>query len=422
MLGSQMLRSQFPILSRRVNGKLLVYLDNAATSQKPQAVLDAITAYYTHHNANVHRGVHQLADESTQVFETARQTVAKFFGADPAELIITRNATEAINGAAYGWADHNLKAGDVILTTLMEHHANFVVWQEVARRTGAKLEVVGVDEHGRLKLDELQHKLETLPVKLVALIHVSNTTGVVNPIKKIKKIIAQAQKEAPIRLLLDGAQSAPHLPVNFHQLDVDFYAFSGHKMLAPMGVGGLLVKKELLVSGEMKPWLFGGGMIFSVLPEKTEYNPDLAERFTAGTPDVASIVGLAAACEYLQTLEMKKIAQHDRELVAYALAELNQFSEIKVVGPTAPLNPGQALDRLGSVAFIHNQVHAHDVAQILDSEGVAVRSGHHCTMPLHNHFGWQATTRASFSVYTSKKDIDALIIGIKKIEKVFNLA
>lgn len=419
MLGSQMIKSQFPILSRQVNEKPLVYLDNAATSHKPQVVIDAISNYYTQHNSNVHRGVHRLSDESTHVFEESRHSIAKFFGADPAELIITRNATAAINGAAYGWADRHLHQGDVIVTSIMEHHANFVVWQEVVKRTGAKLVFVGVDEQGRLKLDELEQYLKTLPVKLVALVHVSNTTGTVNPIKKIKKLIASNQKETPIRLLLDGAQSAPHLPINFAQLDIDFYAFSGHKMLAPMGVGGLLVKKELLESGEMKPWLFGGGMIFSVLPEQTEYNPDLAERFTAGTPDVASIVGLAAACEYLKTLNIKKIEQHDRELTLYALQELSKIPEIKIIGPTQSLQPGQALDRIGSVAFIHQTAHAHDVSQILDNEGVAVRSGHHCTMPLHSHFGWQATTRASFSVYTSKSDIDALVKGLAKIKQVF---
>lgn len=419
MLGSQMIKSQFPILSRRVNSKPLVYLDNAATSQKPQVVIDAISNYYTQHNANVHRGVHLLSDESTGVFEESRNSIANFFGADPEELIITRNATESINGIAYGWADHHLQEGDVIVTSLMEHHANFVVWQEVAKRTGAKLEIIGVDEQGRLKLDELKQKLETLPVRLVALVHVSNTTGTVNPIKKIKKIIENNQKEAPIRLLIDGAQSVPHMLINFKQLDVDFYVFSGHKMLAPMGVGGLLVKKELLESGEMQPWLFGGGMIFSVLPEGTEYNSDLTERFTAGTPDVASVVGLAAACEYLKTLEMRKVEQHDRELVLYALQELGRLPEIKIIGPTTPEQAGQSLDRLGSVAFIHQIAHAHDVSQILDSEGVAVRSGYHCTMPLHNHFGWQATTRASFSVYSSKNDVDALIKGLAKINQVF---
>ena len=319
---------------------------------------------------------------------------------------------------AYGWADKNLQEGDVIVTSLMEHHANFVVWQEVAKRTGAKVEYVGVDENGRLKLEELEEKLKTLPVKLVTLVHVSNTTGTVNPIKKIRQLITNHQKETPIRLLLDGAQSAPHMRVDFHQLGADFYVFSGHKMLAPMGVGGLIVKKELLESGEMKPWLFGGGMIFSVLPEETEFNPDLSDRFTAGTPDVASIVGLAAACNYLKKLNMKKVEQHDRELVIYTLEKLQQFPEIKIIGPIESLSQ-KPLDRLGSVAFIHQAAHAHDVSQILDSEGVAVRSGHHCTMPLHTHFKWQATTRASFSVYSSKNDIDILVRGLEKVRQVF---
>jgi cysteine desulfurase / selenocysteine lyase len=420
MLGSKILKSQFPILSRRVNDRPLVYLDNAATSQKPLKVIEAISNYYSQHNANVHRGAHRLADESTAVFEKSRNTIANFFRADTEELIITRNATEAINGVAYGWADQNLKAGDVILTSLMEHHSNFVVWQEVAKRTGAKLEIIGVDENARLDLDDLEQKLKTLPVKLVALVHVSNTTGVINPVKKILQLIKQYQKNEPIRLLLDGAQSAPHLPINFHQLDADFYAFSGHKMLAPMGVGGLLVKKELLESEKMNPWFFGGGMIFSVLPEKTEFNPNLTERFIAGTPDVASVVGLAAACEYLQKLNMRKIEQYDRELVLYALEKLSQIPEIKIIGPTKPI-AGQSLDRLGSVAFLYQTIHAHDVAQILDSEGIAVRSGYHCTMPLHTYFKWQATTRVSFSVYSSKNDIDVLMKGLEKIRQVFKL-
>jgi cysteine desulfurase / selenocysteine lyase len=418
MLGSQMIKSQFPILSRYVNDKPLIYLDNAATSQKPEEVIEAITNYYTQHNANVHRGVHRLSDESTTVFEESRQTIAKFFGADVEELIITRNATEAINGVAYGWADNNLKKDDVILTSLMEHHANFVVWQEVIKRTGAKLEFIGIDENGRLDLEDLEQKLETLPVRLLALVHVSNTTGTVNPLKKIRQLITKHQKDEPLRLLIDGAQSAPHMKIDFRQLGADFYVFSGHKMLAPMGVGGLLVKKELLESEEMRPWLFGGGMIFSVLPEETEFNPDLVDRFTAGTPDVASVVGLAAACKYLKKLDMKKVEQHDRELVLYALKKLSQIPEIKIIGPVEPIH-GRELDRLGSVAFLHQVVHAHDIAQILDSEGVAVRSGHHCTMPLHNHFKWQATTRASFAVYSSKNDIDALVKGLEKIKQVF---
>lgn len=418
MFDSARLKSDFPILSRQAHDQPLVYLDNAATSQKPQAVIDAISNYYTQHNANVHRGVHQLSDESTQLLADSRHTIANFFGAENEELIITRNATEAINGVAYGWADRQLKAGDVIVTSLMEHHANFVVWQEVAQRTGAQLEILSVDEQGRLDLAELEHKLKTLPVKLVTLVHVSNTTGVINPILEIVQLIKVHQIDQPIRLLLDGAQSAPHLPLNFHQLGADFFAFSGHKMLGPMGAGGLLVKKELLKSSEMRPWLFGGGMIFSVLPEKTEYNPDLAERFTAGTPDVASTVGLAAACKYLQELTMSQVEAHDRQLVQAALEQLSQLPEIEVVGPTQPQS-GQRLDRIGSVAFLHHQVHAHDVAQILDSQGVAVRSGHHCTMPLHTHFKWPATTRASFSVYNSIQDIKALVAALAKVNQVF---
>lgn len=401
-------------MQRQVHGQPLVYLDSAATSQKPQSVIDAITDYYTQHNANVHRGVHLLSDESSELYERSRRTIAQFFGADQNELILVRNTTEAINGVAYGWADAHLQAGDVILTTLLEHHSDFVVWQEVCRRTGAKLEFLDVDEQGKISLEQLEQKISQLPVKLVAMVHVSNTTGTLNPIQQAAQLIKTAQKESgrQIRFLVDGAQSAPHLPVNFHQLGVDFFVFSGHKMLGPMGVGGLLVKMELLKSEEMKPWLFGGGMIAEVYPDHTLYQEEACERFTAGTPDVASAVGLAAACDYLTKIGMADVAAHDRSLVKLALTELNKIPELTIIGP-------QDDERIGSVAFIHQRIHAHDVAQILDSAGVAVRSGHHCTMPLHLQFSWQATVRASFHIYNSEADIKALVAGLDKVKQVF---
>lgn len=410
MFDPKTIKKDFPILNQLVNGQPLCYLDNAATSQKPQVVVDAISSYYLHDNANVHRGIHYLSDQASKAWDNARQTVANFFGCLPDELIVTRNATEAINGVAYGWANYHFQAGDVILTTLMEHHANIVPWQEVCKRTGAKLEFIKVTSQGELDLQDLQAKLKNEPkIKLVALVHVSNTLGTVNPVEQIVKLVKNQNSQ--IKILIDGAQSAPHLKINFAQLNVDFFAFSGHKMLAPMGVGGLLVKRELLENQEMKPWLFGGGMIDTVTPEKTEFNPDLADRFTAGTPDVASLVGLASACEYLNELGMENVEKHDQELVAYALAKLAQIPEIKMVGPQT--------NRLGSVAFIYQGVHAHDVAQILDSVGVAVRSGHHCCMPLHLQFGWQATVRASFQVYSTQEDIDQLVVGLAKVKKVF---
>ncbi|PIR61861.1 MAG: cysteine desulfurase [Candidatus Pacebacteria bacterium CG10_big_fil_rev_8_21_14_0_10_44_11] len=418
MFNPEELKQDFPILSRQINGQSLVYLDNAATSQKPQVVIDAISHYYQTSNANVHRGVHALSDESTKLWETSRATIATFFGANPGELILTRNTTEAINGVAYGWADHHLSASDVILTTPMEHHSDLVVWQQVCQRTGAELRFLEVDETGRLKIEQLEEIFAHSDIKLISLGLVSNTLGTRNPVEKIVKIARKLRPE--VKILLDGAQAAPHLPLDFHELDCDFFAFSGHKMLGPMGIGGLLVKQDLLESKAFQPWLFGGGMIATVEREKTEFAEDLADRFTAGTPDVASTVGLAAACRYLQQLGMKEVAQHDQELVQYALEKLTQISEVTLIGPVYAL-PAQPLDRVGSVAFIYQGVHAHDVAQILDSQGVAVRSGHHCTMPLHTQFNWQATVRASFQVYNSQADIDKLVAALAKVKAVFGI-
>lgn len=416
MFSPEEIKKDFPILSRQVNGKPLVYLDNAATSQKPELVIDAISNYYRTANANVHRGVHTLSDESTKAWESSRQTVAEFFGADAEELIITRNTTEAINAIAYGWADHNLQPGDIILTTPMEHHSDLVVWQQVCQRTGAKLEYLEINEHGRLELDNLETLLKDTALKLVALAHVSNALGTQNPVEQIIAQVKNARKD--VKVAIDGAQSAPHLPIDFHKLKADFFSFSGHKMLGPMGIGGLLVRQELLTSEEFKPWLFGGGMIATVTREETEFAEDLADRFTAGTPDVASVVGLAAACQYLQKLNMHEVEKHDRELVKYALEKLSSISQITIIGPTQA-SEGKSLDRIGSVAFVYNGVHAHDVAQVLDSEGVAVRSGHHCTMPLHTQFNWQASVRVSFQVYNTTADIDAVIDALSKVATIF---
>lgn len=435
------IRADFPILSQTVQGKRLVYLDNAATSQKPHAVIDAITQYYETSNANVHRGVHSLSDTSTRAWEESRATIARFFGAEPAELILVRNATEALNGLAYGWADHNLVEGDIIITSVMEHHADIVPWQQTAQRTGAEVMFVGVDESGRLQLSELYDLCKTHgeKVKLIALTYISNALGTQIPLPEIVKQVQQIYTNAGLshspRIVVDGAQAAPHIAVDFHKLGIDFFAFSGHKMLGPMGVGGLLVRKELLQSGEMQPWLFGGGMIAEVHTTGTTFNEDLAERFTPGTPDVASAVGLAAACQYLENLGMDAVAEHDTALVQYAIEKLSQIPQLKLIGPVAPRekssmqpestmtasmhgNVGE-LDRVGSVSFVYEGVHAHDVAQVLDSEGVAVRSGHHCTMPLHETFGWQASVRVSFQIYNSTEDIDQLVVGLEKVRQVF---
>lgn len=412
----------FPILAKKIHKKKLVYLDNAASSQKPTAVLDAMREYYTQHYANVHRGVHQLSDESTQAWESAREQIAAFFGASQTELIMVRNTTEAINGVAYGWGDHNLSKGDVVLTTMLEHHANFVVWQELCKRTGAQFEVVPVTDDGAIDMQAFEDRIKEFAdkLKLVAAVHVSNTTGAVLDVTRLMAMVHKHTSNDQVRVFIDGAQAAPHMPVDFHELGVDFYGVSGHKMLGPMGSGVLLVREELLKNEEMKPWLFGGGMIGEVYVDRTLYNQDIVERFTAGTPDVASAVGLGAACEYLNTINMTKVFEHDVELVQYAWQKLSQNKAVRLVGPEPQVNDGVPT-RLGSVTFLMNKAHAHDVAQILDSEGIAVRSGHHCTMPLHTDQDWIATVRASFSVYTTKADIDALTQGIEKVQKVLGI-
>ncbi|HZZ98896.1 MAG TPA: SufS family cysteine desulfurase [Candidatus Saccharimonadia bacterium] len=399
-------RKDFPILKRKVHdGKSLVYLDSAATSQKPQVVIDAIVEYYQNHNANVHRGIHVLGDESTKLFYSAREKIAKFFGAESDELILVRNTTEALNTIVYAWAADHIGAGDTILCTEMEHHSNLVPWQQFAKKVGCRIEFVGVKEDGTLGMEDLRKKL-VLGVKLVAVAHVSNSVGVINPVSDI----AELAKKVGAKLVVDGAQSAPHLPINFHTLGCDFYAFSGHKMLGPMGIGGLIVKRETM--DKMKPALFGGGMIGEVSLDETTW-ADVPDKFIAGTPDVASTVGLAAACEYLNKLGMENVAKHDHELVAYALEQLKAIPQVKIFGPIS------AEKRCGSVAFSYEGVHAHDVAQILDSEGIAVRSGHHCTMPLHKKLRVIATTRASFNVYTTKEEIDALVNALQKVKVVF---
>lgn len=420
MLDPQTIKKDFPILQRQVHGKPLVYLDNSATSQKPQVVIDAISQYYRHSNANVHRGVHTLSDESTQLWEDSRQTVAHFFSARPEELVITRNTTEAMNGIAYGWGDHHLKEGDVILTTVLEHHSTLVTWQELCKRTGARLEFVGIKEDGQIDYDELVsdiHKLGS-KIKVCSFVHVSNALGVVQPIESIVATVRHNLGQS-VKIVLDCAQSAPHMQLDFVALDVDFLVFSGHKMLGPMGIGGLIVRREVLEE-EFHPWLFGGGMISTVSKDETEYHPELTERFVAGTPDVASLFGLSAACDYLSALGMHDVLAHDQQLVSAALEMLAKIPEVSVVGPQQVVTEDNRPLRVGSVSFLYKGVHAHDVAQVLDSEGIAVRSGHHCTMPLHTHFGWQATTRASFQVYNSLEDVELLVAGLAKVGKVFS--
>ncbi|MBW7944760.1 SufS family cysteine desulfurase [Patescibacteria group bacterium] len=414
MFDAIQVRQDFPILSRLVHGQPLVYLDNAATSQKPNQVIDAISEYYRQHNANVHRGVHLLGDESTRLFHQSRRTIAAFFGAHPEELIIVRNTTEALNQVVYSWADQHLAEGQVILTTELEHHSNLVPWQQLALRKNMRLLHVPVLSDGQLDFLAFDKLLEDNEIALFVCSHVSNTLGTRNPIQQLSEQLKRTYPDA--KVVIDGAQAAPHIPVDFEQLPVDFYAVSAHKMLGPMGIGGLLVKRELLA--EFSPFLFGGGMINEVRLHEASWADDIEDRFTAGTPDVAGLVGWAAACEYLTQLGMKSVEEYDQVLVRATVEKLVQLPEVELVGIT---QDRELHKRVGAVSFLYKGVHAHDVGQILDSEGVAVRTGHHCTMPLHRKFGWPATVRVSFQVYNTLEEVDKLVAALDKVKQVFRL-
>ena len=411
MLDTIQVRRDFPILKREINGHPLVYLDSGATSQKPSQVLEAERNYYEQHNANVHRGAHTLGDEATLLLAESRQATAKFIGVSDQEIIFVRNTTEAINLVAYSWGLDNLKEGNVIVTTLMEHHANLVPWQEVGRRTGAKVEVVGLTPDGQVDMDDYRNKLKLHP-KLVSFVQVSNALGTINPVAEMTKL---AHKVGAV-VLVDGAQAVPHMRVDIGEIGCDFYAFSGHKMLGPMGIGVLWGKRVILE--KMSPFLSGGGMINEVYTDHSTW-AELPEKFEAGTPNVAGAVGLMSAIKYLEKLGlpaqagMDNVREHDKQLVAYSIQQLQKIKEIRILGPK------DSSQRSGSVSFEYQGVHAHDIAAILDSQGVAVRSGHHCTMPLHNSLGVVASIRASFNVYTTKGDIDALVEALKKVKEVF---
>ncbi len=414
MIDTAQVRQHFPILSRLVHGRPLVYLDNAATTQKPLQVTEAISKYYLLHNANVHRGVHTLGDESTQLFHDSRRDIALFFGAGAAELVVTRNTTEAINLVAQSWARQHFKKGDVIIATQLEHHSNIVPWQVVAAQCGARVQYVHVTKQGEVDLQHLRTLLSDSNVKLVTLAHVSNTLGTVLPVETIADVVKKTvnrEGEHPL-LFVDGAQAASHVPIHFDESNIDFYAVSAHKMFGPMGIGGVFVKQDILE--QMQPWLHGGGMIDTVTWESTRYAEDLEERFSAGTPDVAGLVGWAAACEYLGQFSWQDMQEHDQELVVRTIEMLRTFPQVEILGMTEDLPK-----RVGSVAFIYQGVHAHDVGQILDSVGVAVRSGHHCTMPLHHQFGWDASVRISFQLYNDISELETLREGLQKVQKVF---
>ncbi|HET7727346.1 MAG TPA: cysteine desulfurase [Candidatus Limnocylindrales bacterium] len=403
------LRADFPIFDQPLStGKPLVYLDSAATSQKPRAVIDAVATYYREYNANVHRGIYEIGERSTQAYERARAQVARFVNApDAHEIVFTRNATEAINLVAYAWGRRNIGRGDAIVLTEMEHHANLVPWQLLAQEKDGDLEFIPITDDGELRLDVFEVLLRLKP-KLVAFTHVSNTLGTINPVEEMTRMA----HEAGALVLIDGAQAVPHVPVDVQAIGCDFYAFSGHKMLAPMGSGALWARRELLEA--MPPFLAGGEMIREVHLRRSEFN-EIPWKFEAGTPDVGGAIGLGVAAEYLGAIGMDNVREHERELVAYALETLRrELPTLELYGPAA--------DRRGGVVpFNVPGVHPHDVAQVLDRFGIAVRAGHHCTMPLHERLDLAATARASFQVYSTKEDVDALVVGLREVYRLFGV-
>ena len=407
---AQSIARDFPILAQKTSrGKRLAFLDSAASSQKPQAVIDALVHYYTHDNANIHRGVYELATRATDAFEGAREKVARFINAaEAAEVIWTRNSTEAINLVSFTWGLANLGPGDVILTTELEHHSNLVPWQLLAAKTGATLRYIAVDADGTHMLDDLDEKLRG--VKLLAFSDVSNTLGTIAPAKRL----IEAAHAVGAVVLVDGSQSVPHMKVDVRALDVDFLAASGHKMCGPTGIGFLYGKRALLDA--MPPFLTGGDMIREVGYEKTSFN-ELPWKFEAGTSNIADAVGLGAAVDYLESVGMDWIAAHERALTGYALDRMAPL----VARGLALYGPKDRSQRSGVISFNFADIHAHDMASILDTEGVCVRAGHHCTMPLMDKMGWPATARASFYLYNTEEDVDQLIAGLEKAATVFRL-
>ncbi|MEI8314076.1 MAG: cysteine desulfurase [Verrucomicrobiota bacterium] len=396
------IRDDFPILSQTVHGKPLVYFDNAATSQKPRQVIEALNDYYRRYNANVHRGIHALAERATREYELARQRVAKFINAPaPETVIFTRGTTESINLVAYSWARTNLKPGDEILITWLEHHSNIVPWYQVAAATGAVVKRIELNADGTLTIPEISPR-----TKLVAVTHCSNVLGTINPIRQL----ADAAHKVGALILVDGAQGIPHLAVDVQALDVDFYAFSGHKMLGPTGSGALYGKRQLLEA--MPPFMGGGEMIREVRADGFTCN-DLPYKFEAGTPSIAEAIGLGVAVDYLQNIGLEKIRQHEKEITGYALDRLQEFVEIKIYGPLDVEKRG------GLVAFAFSDIHPHDLATFFDQEGVAVRAGHHCAMPLHKKLNIGATTRASFYLYNTRDEVDVFIAALHKAKKFF---
>jgi cysteine desulfurase/selenocysteine lyase len=401
-------RADFPILSRQIDGRALVYLDSAASSQKPRVVIDALAGHLREHNANVHRGVYALAQEADAAYDDARERVAAFVGAQPKTTIFTKNATEAINLVAYAWARANVNAGDAVLITQMEHHANLVPWQVLCRERGASLRYLEVDEQGELSLEQLDAELARGDVRLLAFAHVSNVLGTINP---VAEMTARARAAGAVSLV-DGAQAVPQLPVDVAALGADFYAWTGHKALGPTGVGVLHGRAELLE--QMPPFLTGGDMIASVDLQQATWN-ELPYKFEAGTPPIAEAVGLGAAVEYLDRLGMERVRAHEQALTEYMLERLAEVPGLRVVGPPTAARRG------GLASFTIEGMHPHDVAELVDRAGVCIRAGHHCAQPLMRCMGVSATARASLGVYNDRADVDALIDALLAGREVFGL-
>ncbi len=400
------IRADFPIMTRKVYGKPIAYLDNAASSQKPRQVLEAMDTFYRNHYANVHRGIHTLSEEATAAYEAARERIAAFINApDPRGVIFTRNATEAINLVAYSWGRPHLSPGNRIVVTAMEHHSNLVPWQMLARSVGAELNHVPVTPEGRLALDELERLLDKR-VKLVACTHISNVVGTVN---SIREIVARVRAQAPAaRVVVDAAQSIPHLPIDTQKLGADFYAFSGHKMCGPTGIGVLYGRPELLET--MPPFLTGGEMIRRVnLMEATW--AEIPAKFEAGTPAVVQAIGLGAAVDYLSTVGMEAIWAHGRQLITYAMDRLSELPGVRMIGPPAE-------ERGALISFLVEGIHPHDLSQVLNDEGIAIRAGYHCAEPLHTALGVGPTARASFYLYNTREEVNRLVFGIRKAQSI----
>ena len=408
IVNSYALRNDFPIFKKKINGNELVYLDNASTTQKPYSVIDSITDFYTNYNSNIHRAVYQLAEEATELYEKSREKIANFINVRPEEIVFTRNTTESINLIAHSWARSNLRKDDGIVITELEHHSNIVPWQILCEEIGTQLEYVGIDEHGFLDLEHMIQLISSKKVKLVSLSHMSNVLGTIVPIEGIIKVA----HEHGIPVIVDGAQSVPHMPINVKNIDCDFLVFSAHKMLGPTGVGVLYAKKEFLE--KMRPFMGGGDMIKEVFKFHTNYN-EVPYKFEAGTPNIADVVGFGAAIDYLEKIGMENIRRHEITLTEHALESILSLKYVTVYGPRDTKYRG------GVISFNIADIHPHDLATIMNDHGIAIRSGHHCAQVLMQRLDVPATSRASFYIYNTKEEIDKFVNAIKEAGRIFKI-